>query len=169
MILEKGDMWSVFEQSDLFCITTNSYIRRDGALVMGRGIARQAALRFPDLPYRAGEEILRRGLAGGAYYLITLPNTKIALFQVKRFWKSTANLDLIRGAAGRLYDLLTHRATLGLPELRIDLNFPGIGNGGMPRSDVLPIISTLPDCVHVWELGVGGLSRKDAVGIRNDG
>jgi hypothetical protein len=37
-----GDMWSAYDNIDLFLITTNVTIKRNGALVMSRGIARQA-------------------------------------------------------------------------------------------------------------------------------
>lgn len=55
-----GDMWQQYEQADLFLITTNSALRRDGALVMGRGIARQARERFPGLDAALGQEIQQR-------------------------------------------------------------------------------------------------------------
>lgn len=35
---------------------------------------------------------------------------------------------------------------------KIHLNFPGIGNGGLKRSNVLPLLERLPDNVKVWEL-----------------
>jgi hypothetical protein len=38
-----GDMWTAYQSADLFLITTNATITARGALVMGRGIARQAA------------------------------------------------------------------------------------------------------------------------------
>ena len=34
---------------------------------------------------------------------------------------------------------------------RFDLNFPGIGNGHLSKDEILPIISKLPDNVHIWE------------------
>jgi len=34
---------------------------------------------------------------------------------------------------------------------RIDLNFPGIGNGKLPRHQVLYLLEDLPDNIHVWE------------------
>ena len=39
--------------------------------------------------------------------------------------------------------------------LRIDfnVNFPGIGNGGLNKVDVLPLLSLLPDNVCIWERG----------------
>lgn len=58
-----------------------------------------------------------------------------------------ADLDLIRLATGKLYDLLAQTPALK----RVDLNFPGIGNGRLNREDVLPIISVLPDKVYIWE------------------
>ena len=36
---QRGDLWTAFAPTNLFLITTNSTIRKDGALVMGRGIA----------------------------------------------------------------------------------------------------------------------------------
>lgn len=54
----RGDMWTAYEPADLFLITTNSTIRPDGALVMGRGIARQARDRFPGLAEVLGQHIL---------------------------------------------------------------------------------------------------------------
>jgi hypothetical protein len=34
---------------------------------------------------------------------------------------------------------------------KIAMNFPGIGWGGLNRLEVLPIISSLPDNVEIWE------------------
>ncbi|MCO5205659.1 MAG: hypothetical protein M9928_11545, partial [Anaerolineae bacterium] len=53
----QGDMWSAWDSADLFVITTNSTLRADGALVMGRGIARQARNRFPGIAAALGRAI----------------------------------------------------------------------------------------------------------------
>jgi hypothetical protein len=47
MKLTNGNMWSAYPQADLFLITTNSTLKNDGCLVMGKGIALEAAQRFP--------------------------------------------------------------------------------------------------------------------------
>ncbi len=47
MKLAQGDMWSVYDQADLFLVTTNGVVTRYGKLVMGAGIARQTKERFP--------------------------------------------------------------------------------------------------------------------------
>jgi len=58
MKFQKGDMWTAYKDSDLFLITTNSFVRKDGELVMGRGIAQQAKRLYPMVPKIAGEWIL---------------------------------------------------------------------------------------------------------------
>lgn len=42
-------MWTAYDDADLFLITTNSTLKKNGVLVMGRGIARQACDRCPGL------------------------------------------------------------------------------------------------------------------------
>lgn len=148
MKLRTGDMWSVFEEADFFCITTNAQTRKDGALVMGRGIAKQAIERFPRLPYWAGGILADRGLVGQEYNILDMrPGSKFLLFQVKYHWKDEADLALIERSTGRL----SHYAAT-YPMYQFHLNFPGIGNGRLKREDVLPIIEVLPDNVTVWEL-----------------
>ncbi len=162
MILESGDMWSILEVTNLFLITSNSTIKKNGALVMGRGLAREARDRVPGLDLEAGRAVTRSAIAGRSDYgLVILPTCPFGLFQVKRAFKQPALLPLIERATFDLLKLL-ERARDGYARspwsphepfhlLRVDLNFPGIGNGGLGRDDVLPIIASLPDIVHVWE------------------
>jgi len=37
------------------------------------------------------------------------------------------------------------------PTAQIHLNFPGIGNGGLPRTQVFPLLQPLPGNVTIWE------------------
>jgi hypothetical protein len=151
MILEQGDMWSVFGKSDLFLITTNPIVRKDGAIVMGRGIASQARDRFPDLPYHfAGRLGVLNGLFGEGQCLVDsigeYENQLVGFFMVKDHWAEDAKLPIITRSVQELMDWLSDE-----PFTRVDLNFPGIGNGKLKREDVLPVIEQLPDNVHVWE------------------
>jgi hypothetical protein len=149
MILERGDMWDVFGRTDLFMITTNPIIRKDGGVVMGRGIALEAKKRFPSLPYDFARAINPK-LCGG--YQAVSPTGVIrhykgqlvGFFMVKSHWNRPAELDIIEDSVTNLSEWAHH---LG----RVDLNFPGVGNGKLRREDVLPIIEQLPDNVHVWE------------------
>ena len=44
-----GDMWRVFDEVDYFVITTNAIIKRNGAVVMGAGIAKQMRDKYPGI------------------------------------------------------------------------------------------------------------------------
>lgn len=148
MILEKGNMWDVFGKTDLFLITTNPIVRKDGACVMGRGIAKEAAVKFPELPYDFGKLLLEKAVDYEPYKLCLVigkyDNQLIGNFMVKHHWQEPASLDVIASSVQ-----ITAR---GAPAYsRIDLNFPGIGNGKLKREEVLPLIEQLPDNVHVWE------------------
>lgn len=147
---KQGDMWSSYDEADLFLVTTNSTLRSDGALVMGRGIALEATRRFPNLQARAGAAIARAGAVSGFYgvlqpYPAHRAEHKLGLFQVKYHWRDKAGLDLIERSAEMLCQLVEET---GLQN--VHLNFPGIGNGHLPLHQVLPIVEQLPDAVTVW-------------------
>lgn len=151
MLLERGNMWDVFGKTSWFLVTTNPIVRKDGACVMGRGIALQAAKQFPELPYDLGRMItlmnkdkqhLNAGLVG------EYSGQWMGYFMVKEHWQHVAKPNVIRKSVRDLMDDMF----LAKPE-RVDLNFPGIGNGKLKREDVLPLIEQLPDNVHVWEYG----------------
>jgi len=139
MILEKGDMWSEWGESSLWLFTGNSYINKADELVMGCGLALAVKEQFPELPLRLGRKIPHLGIYG------TVRVGNIGAFQVKRHFGDKAELSLIG------YSCIELMRDIDECE-RVDLNFPGIGAGGLKREQVLPIISELPDCVHVWEL-----------------
>lgn len=146
MILKHGNIWEALALSDLLCITTNSTLMSNGELVMGAGIALQAKQRFPELPRQLGEIIRKTRPFYGLVYLPIEGGRYLGAFQTKTHWRSPSTTDLIRRSTKMLAELAEAN-----PYWRIDLNFPGIGRGGLPRSVVLPIIQALPDNVHVWE------------------
>ena len=143
MILEKGNMWDAFGKG-IFMITTNPSRRKDGAVVMGRGIALEAKTIFPKLPYDFGWLLECKGNCFideiGKYN-----GTPIWYFMVKDHWKNDANLSIIVSSLDSLKELSS------TTNVRVDLNFPGIGNGKLPREAVLYLLEDLPDNVHIWE------------------
>ena len=155
MILEKGDMWDVWGKTDFFCITTNSYIKANGQLAMGKGIALEANVRFPNLAKSAGTQLIlddvnHLGYYGATYVDINTYNdvsVGIMLFQTKYHFNDTSSLTLIKKSLNSLFWWLVE-----YPDSRFDLNFPGIGYGGLNRETVLPYLKLLPDNVHIWEL-----------------
>jgi hypothetical protein len=146
MKLAQGDMWSAYDQADLFLVTTNHVVTRDDKLVMGAGIARQALDRFPDLDKALGKAVLGAGTPYGLLVSPHWPRAKLGAFQTKGEWKA--------GARGALIDFSTHMLLEWCeehPTAQVHLNMPGVGLGGLPREVVLPILEPLPDTVTVWE------------------
>lgn len=155
-------MWDVFGKTDLFLLTTNPIIRKDGAIVMGRGIAKEAAIRFPDLPFTMAirykqnkheQQYVDPLNTYNVGFVNRYEGQLIGWFMVKDHWKEAAKLEIIEQSVRELIRIANWQNTGNRLLSRIDLNFPGIGNGKLKREDVLPIIQQLPDNVHVWEYG----------------
>ena len=146
---ETGDMWSAYDQAGLFLITTNSTITRNGRLVMGRGIARQARDRFHGLAAALGQQIQQQCGSLGTYGLLISPrwpSAKLGAFQVKYHFGETADLVLIQQSAAAL-----HQWAIAHPDVAVHLNTPGIGNGRLLRTAVLPLVASLPSNITIWE------------------
>lgn len=153
MQLRRGDMWSVYDEADVFLVTTNAVLTRDYRLVMGGGIAKEALERYPGLDWLWGYRLYSRYWQ--VYERQQLPiygvlwpinGEKLAAFQTKRHWREKADLDIITNAAWRLR-LVAER----YPDKRFHLNFPGIGLGGLRPEEVQPTLAMLPDNVVVWK------------------
>jgi hypothetical protein len=138
-----GNLWD--SDCDIKAVTTNSFVRHDGALVMGRGAALQAARKFPELPFVAGQKLLWKGGHLSCYGWIYLPELNIGLFQVKRHWKDDAELRLIKYATQHLCEFLQRHSSV-----TVAMNFPGVGNGQLNLDLVKPIVDLLPDRVHLY-------------------
>lgn len=152
MIEKTGNMWSVYDTTDLFLITTNSFIKQDGTLVMGAGIAKQARDRFKEVHLDGAFGMAIEDKCGhlGKYGLIVSkfwPISRLGMFQVKYNWKDKADLKLIEYSTQQLIEFCQKNK---YP--RVDLNYPGIGNGKLQEKDVYEVIKYLPNCVNVWKL-----------------
>lgn len=145
MILETGNMFSIWGKTDLFCVTTNSTLTRYGELVMGRGIALELIKKYPQIGKLAGSQIENMGIYGLKTF--ELDRQKVGLFQVKTRWQDRAEIGLIAWSSAVLDDYVK-RNKLG----RVDINFPGIGAGRLKEEDVLKVIKFLPKKVHVWKM-----------------
>lgn len=147
MVLMKGDMWDVFNEVDYFLITTNPIVNKQGLAVMGRGIAKQAANRFPDIRKRFGDLLLLdENDMWNIGHIAKYGNTDVWYFMVKRHWADDADPRIIKASALSLAAL-----AVAMPRKSFALNFPGIGNGNLNREYVLPLLKCLPDNVSVWE------------------
>lgn len=152
MIEIRGNIWDFHDRGNWIVITTNGFVKKSGAAVMGRGLALQAANRFPSLPKRLGESLLRgnTSLIGGvvpSWLNIPhdFPDLRLISFPVKNFWGDIANLELIEHNLPKLSILVRHL------EQDQDLKPPvyvtrfGTGNGERNWSEVKPLMEKYLD------------------------
>lgn len=150
-------VWNEFCTGDALVVPTNGILKADGSLVMGAGLAKEAAQRFPGLPQKAGEWILateqikKRG-SFGEYYeygFLPIPNFwpligRIGLFQSKGDWREISSTALLyRSAVGLILFSQSFHGTIHMP-------CPGIGLGGLDFKDIKNIFSPLPKNVIVY-------------------
>ena len=162
---ERGDMFSVWGKTDLFLFTSNPIVNKQGLAVMGRGIAKQLSDKVPTIR-KAFADYLKR--SSGEYavadlgeYTIGTATQRVGYFMVKAHWADPASLRIIEESVDCLIAILVELQWFSevvddAPfNFRVDLNFPGIGNGKLQRDDVLPLLLKLPDYVHIWEYDNG--------------
>ncbi len=125
-----GDIWEHADRVDVITITTNGSLTRDGRAVFGRGVARQAAHRFPELAEKLGRLLAEQGnhvfdLGGG-----------ITSFPVEETAWSQPDLRIIARSAEELR-LLADRS--GWKQVVVPR--PGCGGGGLAWKDVRPLLA----------------------------
>jgi hypothetical protein len=162
-----GDIWGLAAKIDAIVIPTNVGWRSDGRNVMGRGLARQAARRWPELPGDYGTFCRMHGRATPvALYPLPAGNKwckMLLLFPVKPLdinkphlsWFQPANAAYIEAhlmrlgeapESGVLKDLdIAGGARVLVPSL-------GCGNGTLQEEQIVPMLHrylTHPCFVHV--------------------
>lgn len=133
MLETVGDIWE-YTATGVVVITTNGSLTRDGRAVFGRGVAKQAALRFPGLA-----ENLGRLLAEQGNHVFDL-GCGIANFPVEETAWSQPDLRIIARSAGELR-LLADRS--GWEQVVVPR--PGCGGGGLLWKEVRPLLESCFD------------------------
>lgn len=146
MKLVQGNIWEFENKLDYVCITTNSIVKRDGSLVMGAGIAKEANLKVNGLAKDFGQQILNKNLHGDFYGLL-LAKEKYIAFQTKLHYKNESPLDVVERSCEML-----ERLSKRHPEKSFGLPFPGVSNGRLSPKVVYPFLVKLPDNVIVYHI-----------------
>lgn len=140
MIEKTGNIWSVFQQPNQIVLCTTNNVRGRNGLVMGAGIAREAAQRLPELsrwmdPY-----------CGADYWLKVFYGQGIGCIQTKRDWKHGSPIDLVHASIEILNIVANTDQTY-----TYNLTRPGCGLGGLNwERDVRPMCNSLPNNCVVW-------------------
>ena len=148
MHLIEDNMFKFGNKLTYMCITTNSTIKTNGELVMGKGNALEAKKLLPSLPKIFANLIkekvgnIEEGIVPD-YHLISYHS--FIAFQTKRNWRDPSPLELVIGSIQRL-----ERLALKYPESTFGLPAPGCSNGGLKMEDIEPYLLNLPDNVYVF-------------------
>lgn len=123
-----GDIWEYAETS-VIVITTNGSLTKDGRAVMGRGVARQAAVRFPMIVEKLGRLLAEQGS-----HVFAL-GCGIVAFPVEETAWSLPDLLIISRSAEELR-VLADRS--GWQQVLVPR--PGCGGGGLAWKEVQPLL-----------------------------
>lgn len=141
-VFKQGNMWESYDISDMFIITGNSFIRNNGSLAMGRGIALETRNRIPKIDKFFGKMIIDKCGHLGIYHL--LKYNKIYLLQTKIHFKDPSSIQLINDSVEKLKKIIH-------PQVVINMVFPGVGYGGLDKAEVFhTCLSNLPRNVTIW-------------------
>lgn len=159
MLEAKGNMLEM--DCDALCITTNGFVKSNGAAVMGAGIAKQMRVTIPGLDKILGQKIAREG--NNVHPLIVFNDVWIVSFPVKPItevsdgtnfvrhkffaegtivpgWACKANVDLIVRSCEQLVKLADQ---YGWKKVLIPR--PGCGAGELNWNQVRKVIEPLLD------------------------
>ncbi len=143
----KGNIFNV--EADAICVTTNGVVKANGELVMGAGIAKAFAERWPSLPLRLGQAVKAHGnvvMVNKAWEVSpqkihTMPSYHIISFPTKHHWKDKSDLGLIIRSAKQLV-VVADKLNLK----QVVLTRPGCGLGGLDwETQVKPVLEPILD------------------------
>jgi len=152
-LLDYNTPWSL---PDVYLFTGNAMVRNDGAVVMGRGAAKQVRDTYPHVQYALGKKLFKNPITNLVFVQTGSQHTQLSLlpsqtnqwigwFKVKYHWAEPADLDLIYESTSCLTGIATKR-----PDITFHMNYPGVGNGRLTDADVAPLLSVLPDNVIIY-------------------
>ena len=142
-----GDIFKIYSWSSTpstaklaLCVTTNGVVKkRNKNAVMGAGIAKAFAGRYPQLPAILGRKLIESG--NQVHHLLSLGNVDIISFPTKHHWRDRSDLNLIIISTRTLAILASSE-----PDCTFVLPKPGCGLGGLSWSEVKNMLSPiLPD------------------------
>lgn len=131
-----GNIWDT--DCDVIAITTNGEVKKNGELVMGKGIALQAKQRYPDLPKILGDFVSTMGNIPEIVYDTDLSKRIIVSLPTKNHWRDKSDIELIKKSLLSIEFMLDPPITIAIPR-------PGCSNGGLNWEDVKKEIEPLLD------------------------
>lgn len=134
-----GNIWHFVGSLNPICIPTNGIYNSQGTAIMGAGLAKDAADRYPELPKLLGEKLKD---TGNNVYQFNILKDIIITFPTKYHWYFKSNLILIRQSTEQLLELTDNNPDWE----QVYLPRVGTGLGQLDWiNDVKPILENLDD------------------------
>jgi len=140
-VFKTGQM---FHATGYLIVTTNSFLTSEVKLVMGRGAAWVLKMKVPGIDRVFGKMISETCGHLGRYGLFF--HQRYGALQVKYRFDEKARVELIEFSLRKLAEIARKSS-----QSKFNINYPGIGNGGLTKEEVNPFLNVLPDNVCVWE------------------
>ena len=124
-----GNIFDYIGDADVICATTNGIVKANGELVMGAGVAKAFADKYPDMPNVLGKKVKANGnivYQGGEDN-----GTLLLSFPTKNNFKDNADINLIIKSAKRLLSFANKRQWK-----KIIIPSPGTGLGELSKEEV---------------------------------
>jgi len=133
MISIKGNMFKIYDDFNVLCITTNGMITKKDKAVMGAGCAKEARDRWPGIDKHLGS--LMKTYGNTVLHLGSIGKTRVFSFPVKHIWDEMADLELIEKSCKELLEVVNN-----CDYKKVLIPRPGCGNGKLSWKEVKPIL-----------------------------
>jgi len=139
------DYTKPWNKPDVYLFTGNPIVKQNGAIVMGRGAAKQVRDTYPGIDMQFGQKI--QAIPEALIVWVKVQNDQwLGWFKVKHHWQNAADLELIRESCRLLWEIAMEQ-----PDIQFHMNYPGIGNGKLTEHEVGHMIHFLPDNVLIYK------------------
>ena len=126
------------QKYDAIAVTTNGVVKANGNLVMGAGIAKQFASRYPNLPYQLGRKVKTYG---NIPFMIKQKGYALLSFPTKNHYSENSDLELIETSAKKIKTI-----TDKFYWTKVAIPAPGVGLGGLSwNKQVQPLLEKIFD------------------------
>jgi hypothetical protein len=154
MPVVEDELWKNPGNPGMIVVSSHASIESDGRLYMGYRPAVEATKRIPDIEYQCGAQVAACAVDGVYGFLPIRPSQPekrivgFGLFQTQINWDESPDPGLIKYSMECLRQFAEDHSSL-----KIRMNFPGVGNGGLAVEEVAPILIPLPPTVTVCHQG----------------
>ena len=143
-----GNLWDYHTSGSFICIMVNCTPNTKGNAIMGKGIAKQAAVKFPKLSKLLGSTQVEFAAKDGNFFTARSKRPQVFIgyrlitYPTKITWEQDSDLDLIESSARHLVKIVDTMSKIKPP---VYLSKPGVGNGRLEWKKVKEVIEPILD------------------------